>query len=439
MNREDVRKLMGGYATGTLTPEEQQALFAAALEDQELWDDLAREQSLRDLLRDPAAKAQVLAALDAVRVPWYRHVWWRPAAVAAAMAGIAAMAVVLTWKSSPAPQPVTVAELRGPEAELRGPGAELRKPGAEIRAPGAGGRELAGGAGAPVGRRAKPLMLLKQEHAAAPPRDLPVPPAPLAAPSPLREEPAILAASGKQLAGPSPPPPRFGAASADSVEVRAQKMPMAMAAQQGQQLGQLGLRNSAAGGGGALDSRFLAANARLLFYGKPVAADEVASRMGASVTLAAVPASHLGVRCSILQKQAGGETAEVGIETVLGIGEQVKLKIVPNDRGYLRVWEPGPNGTLRSIASGVAQPLQPFEATLPEFASPGARQLYVQFTRGGQAVPADPPPQSSQWTLAGANLIQTVANGPEKATYVVNRFSGAAAQQVLVPVTLNYK
>ena len=34
MNRDAIQKLLGGYATGTLTPEEQQALFAAALDDQ---------------------------------------------------------------------------------------------------------------------------------------------------------------------------------------------------------------------------------------------------------------------------------------------------------------------------------------------------------------------------------------------------------------------
>ena len=32
MNREDIQKLLGGYATGTLTPEEQQTLFDAAIE-----------------------------------------------------------------------------------------------------------------------------------------------------------------------------------------------------------------------------------------------------------------------------------------------------------------------------------------------------------------------------------------------------------------------
>ena len=41
MSPEEIKKLLGGYATGTLTAEEQQALFAAALEDQELFDALA--------------------------------------------------------------------------------------------------------------------------------------------------------------------------------------------------------------------------------------------------------------------------------------------------------------------------------------------------------------------------------------------------------------
>ena len=36
MSREEIEKLLGGYATGTLTPGERDALFAAALEDQQL-------------------------------------------------------------------------------------------------------------------------------------------------------------------------------------------------------------------------------------------------------------------------------------------------------------------------------------------------------------------------------------------------------------------
>ncbi|HUP04056.1 MAG TPA: carboxypeptidase-like regulatory domain-containing protein [Bryobacteraceae bacterium] len=87
MSREAMRKLLGGYATDTLTSEERQALFAAALDDQELFDALAREQSLRDLLRDPAARARLLATLDdapqTARSPILRWIWSHPAGLAA--------------------------------------------------------------------------------------------------------------------------------------------------------------------------------------------------------------------------------------------------------------------------------------------------------------------------------------------------------------------
>jgi hypothetical protein len=122
MNREDIEKLLGGYATGTLTKEEQQALFEAALDDQELFDALAREQALRDLLRDPAARDRLLAALDGARSRWWGGAlwgalwarWWRPVAVAAAMAGVAAFGVFLARQNVRAPQPMTVAQVRPP-------------------------------------------------------------------------------------------------------------------------------------------------------------------------------------------------------------------------------------------------------------------------------------------------------------------------------------
>ena len=113
MRPDDIQKLLGGYATGTLTDAEQQALFAAALEDQELFDTLAREQSLRELLRDPAAKAELLASLDERPKRWLW--WWRPAA-ALAMAGIAAIAVVIVRQRAPQPPAAIVAEVRSPAA-----------------------------------------------------------------------------------------------------------------------------------------------------------------------------------------------------------------------------------------------------------------------------------------------------------------------------------
>jgi len=90
VNREEMHKLLGGYATGTLTSREQDALFAAALEDQELFDALAAEQPLRDLLRDPAVRGHLAATLEEPRQPWYQ-VWWRPAL---ALGGMAALAIL---------------------------------------------------------------------------------------------------------------------------------------------------------------------------------------------------------------------------------------------------------------------------------------------------------------------------------------------------------
>jgi hypothetical protein len=116
MSRDEIQKLLGGYATGTLTTAEQQALFEAALEDQQLFDQLAREQALRDLLHEPQAKAQVLQALQQPRRSWFTRprVWWPAAATAA----VACAALVLVFAVKRQQQPVTVATYRPPE-EIR--------------------------------------------------------------------------------------------------------------------------------------------------------------------------------------------------------------------------------------------------------------------------------------------------------------------------------
>ena len=46
MTQEEIRKLLGGYATNALSADERRILFEAALEDQELFDVLAKEQAL---------------------------------------------------------------------------------------------------------------------------------------------------------------------------------------------------------------------------------------------------------------------------------------------------------------------------------------------------------------------------------------------------------
>ena len=67
MPEHELEKLLGGFAADTLTPEERDALFSAALQDQRLFNALADEQALKELLTDPAVRGRLLQALDRQR------------------------------------------------------------------------------------------------------------------------------------------------------------------------------------------------------------------------------------------------------------------------------------------------------------------------------------------------------------------------------------
>ena len=110
MKREDIEKLLGGYAAGTLTAEEREALFGAALEDQQLFEALMAEEPLRELLEDPAARNQLLPRLGTEREPWY----YRPLGLTPILAGTAAaliIAAVVYWWPERRQRPVEVAQV----------------------------------------------------------------------------------------------------------------------------------------------------------------------------------------------------------------------------------------------------------------------------------------------------------------------------------------
>lgn len=62
-SEHDLEKLLGGFAADTLTPEEKQQLYGAALQDQHLFNALADEQALKELMADPAVRRRLLQAL----------------------------------------------------------------------------------------------------------------------------------------------------------------------------------------------------------------------------------------------------------------------------------------------------------------------------------------------------------------------------------------
>lgn len=64
MAEHELEKLLGGFAADTLTPEERQQLFTAAMQDQQLFDALADEQALKELLTDPDVRRRLLQAMN---------------------------------------------------------------------------------------------------------------------------------------------------------------------------------------------------------------------------------------------------------------------------------------------------------------------------------------------------------------------------------------
>jgi len=118
---EGAGKLIGGYSSGNLSPQEKDALFNAALRDQDVFDALMEEQALKELLEEPGVKADLIAALqpkvsllDRVKNFLATPVAW------GTMGAVATAAVLLTVilpsarnRSSSAPQ--TTAEVRPPQ------------------------------------------------------------------------------------------------------------------------------------------------------------------------------------------------------------------------------------------------------------------------------------------------------------------------------------
>lgn len=427
MSPEDIKKLLGGYATGTLTAEERQALFAAALEDQELFDALAREQSLRDLLRDPAARAELLSALDtpASRTGGFWQWLRRPAVAGLAMAGVAAIAIVAVWQGTrvaplkPA-EPVIVADLKRPEPV---PALSSAPPTAPARQPEASTRTKAGDAPAAA------MTDKKTTLAIAPP------PAPAAIQA-LNERRDATDVAAPAMA---PPPPHPAPAAVPALTARKAEAESTAAAQ-------------SAGAMSVAVPENLPLDARALFYlnqlapganafvepsggggaapppARPAAprkdaAPQTAKAVSGFAAPMSATAPRLGVRVSILRGQS-----EVDLTTVLDPGETVRLKLTPNADGFLYVVEGS-----RLVASGAVGRLKPFETPELRFEGSGQKQLYVLLSRRPRTVAP-----LSLGSLASGDLVQTSPD-QERATYVVSGARGAGAQQVVVPVTLTYR
>ena len=126
MRREEAEQLLGGYATGTLTEAERRLLCEAALARQDLFDALADEEALRELLADPMARDQLLAALAPRVVPLWRRPGVLGVAAGLLVAGLAGLAVLhgpggMAVPRAAAPLPVPRADVATPAVKAPEP------------------------------------------------------------------------------------------------------------------------------------------------------------------------------------------------------------------------------------------------------------------------------------------------------------------------------
>jgi len=354
MTREEVQKLLGGFATGTLTPEEQQSLFSAALEDQELFDALANEQSLRDLLRDPAAKAELLAALDA---PPPAHAGWiawvrRPWVAGLAMAGIAAVGIAVYRGQGPERQPTIVAEVRpqappAGEAVTQPPTPAPTTPKFEARRDAVRqetDKVASTAARAPVPATAPPVTPPAQPVEL---KDTAV--APVLAES--KPQPLQLAPAGQQSAGQS--------VVATGLQNSQNAAPSPMAQNMTNLSQQQSFRQS--------ESQALL-TAPSAMFDRALAGGAGGRKKAETASAFKITVLHSG-------------NAETAASTPLAAGEGVKLRIVPNADGFLYVMDGN-----TPLANAQVKAQQQFET--PELKSEGAGQRQIRIILSGTPMAA---------------------------------------------------
>ena len=131
MPQRDIEKLLGGYATDTLTEEERKELFAAALRDQTLFNALADEHALKEVLDDPRARRLLIDALKKTTTQRYwleNFLAWLRRPSSWALAGSVAVALlaitfVIRMAGLPTPETERMAGVKAPPPPTSEPAA----------------------------------------------------------------------------------------------------------------------------------------------------------------------------------------------------------------------------------------------------------------------------------------------------------------------------
>jgi hypothetical protein len=399
MSREEIQKLLGGYATDTLGEAERRALFEAALEDQELFDALAKEQALREVLQDPSARQQLIEALGPAREAFAARTWhWlrQPAALAMA-GGMAALLIVggLVLRQTKrqvrrevlmtdviAPRPASPAVVVPSTAPLQAtrPSAVERQPKRLAKAP---------------ALRSPPAQPLAQHLMA--PANLPAAPA------------APPALTGAQPAASPPPPPRgLAVGLAGAAEAKRQALQTTQAP-------------------------VLSFNAR---SGLP--------RASMTRAKAARPvAANLGVEYTLLLKDADGAYSPVPASAVFHAGDSVRLQVEPSEAGYIYLFQRDATVGWNLLTSQRAEKAQRY--VLPSTGglqsdTPARLELLLVLSQIEQPAFTTPQTADVDALASGASTLSAAIPVPgEPGVYLVDTRQPAGRPQASFKIMIEYR
>lgn len=331
MKREDIEKLLGGYATGTLSEVERKALLEAALEDQELFNAVADETALKELLDDPQAREYLLRALPVREKSLIRRF---PAWSWAAAGAVAATLVI------------AVVEVRAPEPRML----LARRGGTPLNAP----SKLKSAAQLPADA--------EQEQVVVPNK-------------PAKRKAALIDALAKKAVSVEIAAAQPKLAQPSSLSPPSAARPQSAIAENNAVLP--GVEEAKPG-------------ARALFY----AASEMAfqSRTGSKDAAVAVKpvgatfARPAGIRYTVLRQQPDGTVAEVEPDTVFRAGDQVRLGIETNAPGNLLVRD-GDTELANFPAVPRTKYTVPADGAIELSGPPGTRKLTVVFSPAQDRAP----------------------------------------------------
>jgi len=437
MSREEIQKLLGGYATDTLSEEERRALFEASLEDQELFDAIAKEQALREVLQDPLARRQLIAALEPSQEPLRIRAWrWlRQPAALAAVASLATLLIVtgVVWRrlSPPVKPEVLVAQVKPPATAA--PPEPTQAPVKEFQPP-VPKRKLSKPAPLPE----PPDLSAQQEMKKVLPPSAPPAPPPASADTisaearVVREQtrtakasaaPTRAGSSAKGAAttspasavpAPAPPPPAPLVSNATAPATTADLAR------------QLYSQSS--------KPTFSAAQGRLSAMREPTL-----QRATARPPLA----RNLGVRYGLLLKGTNDEYSPVALNTVFHSGDAVRLRLEPNDSGYLYLFQRDATGGWRLASTQRVEKgqrcLLPASGAL-QYDQPGSKELLLVLSRQEDPSLAalDTAALDALASNARANILKATVSS-EESGYAVDTRAQASQQKVAFEITLEYR